>query len=283
MDLLSRFHQKNRYFIIALLYHDIFDYPLSAEDFPKWLPNSKAILKEKPTITFSNGFYMLEGKEHLAAKRKKAEKISIQKLFLAQKAAKILAFLPSIQMVGLTGSLAMKNARAGSDIDMLLITKNQNLWTTRILAYFMLKFFGISVRKAGEREEKNKLCLNMWMDESDLYFNKQNIFTAHEVAQIVPLINKNHSFERLIHINKWIYDYWPNAVAHKRVGKRKVSKSMLSVVEPIAYQLQILYMKNKRSREVVTPTRAFFHPFDWGENVLKELKKRGIPSSTGKN
>jgi hypothetical protein len=122
------------------------------------------------------------------------------------------------------------------------------------------------------------------MDESDLVIKKRNFFTAHEIAQIVPLVNKNKSYESFLYKNKWILEYWPGAVGimgkelrikEKKIGKPFIHNSLffiLRLTEAFAYKLQYLYMRSKMTRETVTPTRAFFHPFDWSkfmEGILK--------------
>ena len=70
---------------------------------------------------------------------------------------------------------ALNNAKKNSDIDLLIITSKNTLWTTRIISFALLKFAGFKLRRAGDKNEKDKLCLNMWLDESDLVLKKRNI------------------------------------------------------------------------------------------------------------
>lgn len=190
-------------------------------------------------------------------------------------------------MIAVTGSLAMENCSEDSDIDLLIITKKNSLWLTRILVYILLNASGQLLRKPRVKNERDALCLNMWLDESDLIWrrNDRNIYTAHEMAQITPLFNKGKTYEKFINQNKWILDYWPNSV--RISSKKQVESSMYghktllhttyyrlqSIVEKFCYWLQKTYMKNKITREVVTPTRALFHPQDWGKIVIKRLIK----------
>ena len=118
----------------------------------------------------------------------------------------------------------------------------------------------------------------MWLDESDLIWSRKerNIFTAHEIAQIVPLVNKKKTYEKFISKNSWLRDYWPNAV---RIRKQKREKSKmnlfslpLKLLEPLAYKSQYLYMKRKMTREIATATRAVFHPVDWTEIVMSRFQ-----------
>ncbi|MBU0572628.1 hypothetical protein KKE18_02985 [Patescibacteria group bacterium] len=210
--------------ISSLIYHDIFDYPLTPLELINWTAGEKIYFKnlENVKISTKNGFLFLSGKEGSTLKRLMRERISKRKIEKAKKAAKILSFLPTIKMIAITGALAMKNVNEESDIDFLVITKKGSLWTTRLLAMALLKIFGVPRRRYGDKRTKDKLCLNIWLDESDLVWsnNSRDIFTSHEISQIIPLINKDQAYERFLSKNIWITDYWPNATS-ARVGKEK--------------------------------------------------------------
>jgi predicted nucleotidyltransferase len=257
----------------SIYYHNIFDYPLNFADLIKWNAGKGFWLTHGETVIYQNGFFTLRGKEGLIYKRSLRERISAHKLEIAKKASKILSFIPGIKMVAVTGSLAMANSSEESDIDLLIITRRGGLWTTRALAYSALWLFGIQMRRPFEKDQKDKLCLNMWMDESDLIWkNPRNVYTAHEIGQILPLVNKNQTYEKFLWKNKWILAYWPNAI---KIGNWKLqignSRGRMSPIEWIAYKIQLIYMRGKVTRETITPTRAIFHPNDWGKVVLSRL------------
>lgn len=266
---------------LSVYYHDLFDYPLTFSDLIKWDVSKTFTSKnEQFSISYQNNFYFLKGREGLIYKRALRERISTKKMEIAKKATKVLSTLPTILMVGVTGSLAMNNSEDESDIDLMVITEKGRLWTTRILAYILLLMFNFSLRSPNDKYQKNKLCLNIWMDESDLVWksSNRNIYTAHEIAQILPLVNKNRSYEKLLYKNIWILKFWPNAVRiRKQLVKRKkhgftvLIPNILFVIEKIAYKMQYLYMKDKITREVITPTRGIFHPQDLGNLVISHL------------
>ncbi len=267
--------------ISSLIYHDIFDYPLAPLELIKWTAGSKVKFKNLENIKIStkNGFLFLNGKEGSTLKRLMRKRISKRKLGKARKAAKILSFLPSIRMVAATGALAMNNANEESDIDFLMITKKGSLWTTRFLAMALLKVFGIPRRKYGERSTKDKLCLNIWLDESDLAWSKssRDIFTSHEISQVIPLVNKEQAYERFLSKNIWIADFWPNATSAKAGKEKKRSKIgergfAMRLVESLMRRAQYWYMKDKITRETITSTRALFHPVDWASLISSKLE-----------
>jgi hypothetical protein len=143
----------------------------------------------------------------------------------------------------------------------------------------LLKVFGIPRRKYGERSTRDKLCLNIWLDESDLAWSKssRDIYTAHEISQVIPLANKEQAYERFLSKNTWIADFWPNATsarAGKEKKRNKIEKRGFAIrfIEPLTRKAQYWYMKDKITRETITPTRALFHPVDWASFISLKLE-----------
>jgi predicted nucleotidyltransferase len=264
--------------ISSLIYHDIFDYPLTPLELIRWTAGKKVKFNDLENLKIStkNGFLFLNGKEGSTLKRLMRKRISKRKLEKAKKAAKILSLLPTVKMIAVTGALAMNNANEESDIDFLTITKKGNLWTTRLLTMVLLKVFGIPRRKYGEKSTKDKLCLNIWLDENDLVWSKKsrNIYTSHEISQIIPLINKDQTYEKFLSKNNWVADYWPNATSAKAgKEKRREKKGVeIKLIESLARRAQYWYMKDKITRETITPTRALFHPVDWASFISLKLE-----------
>lgn len=263
--------------MFSLYYHKLFEYPLTKNELIRWkasnIPGS--FQSNEHTVKLINGYYLLDSMKNSIIKRVMRTKISERKLRIAVRASNILSKIPSIKMVGLTGSLAMMNADENSDIDLMIIVQKDTLWTTRLLVLLNLILFGFKIRRAGEKEEKDMICTNIYLDESDLIWTKRNFFTAHEIAQVVPLANKENVYEKFILNNKWITRYWPNSVEIKkyRNGKKNVKfiGKLQGFFNPICFFLQKLYMRKRITCEYVSMTKALFHPVDWGEIVNSRL------------
>ncbi len=256
----------------SVFYHNIFDYPLNFPELIKWTPHNPPTVKVD--VDCKNGFYFVRNRSGLVYKHLVRERISQKKIKIASNASKIIALVPTVKMVGITGSLAMKNASKGSDIDLIIITKEGKLWLTRIMTYMVLKLMNFKVRKPGKKE-RGELCLNIWLDQSNLKWGskERNFFTAHEILQIIPLVDKDHIYEHFLSENKWALDFWPNAIEIKpKTNSLKYTKQFkFNVLETLAFKFQALYMKGKITRETVGPTRAIFHPNDLSKKILNKL------------
>jgi len=267
--------------LFSLYYHNIFRYPLKKEELEKWTAGKTLWGDlEGAVITTKDGYFFLDARTELIAQRRIREKISQEKRVIAGKAARLLAKIPSVRMVGITGSLAMGAADVHDDIDLMVITAPGTLWSTRALAYLLLNLNRFPVRRFGEKETKDKLCLNIWLDTDNLAWEKtkRNVYSAHEIAQIIPLVNKTGTHERFLAANAWHKKFWPNAVKISR--KQKFKYSNLDIVcnwifnglEFLAYGLQYFYMRKKITKEKVSRHKALFHPHDWSNAVAKFLK-----------
>lgn len=262
MELKSNKQSLTSLEITSQKYHDIFDYKLTKKEAVRWQYKNQRIKISKAWPT------------SLVKDKLQREKYSKNKLVIAKKAANLIAKISTVKFVGITGALAMNNAGKDSDIDLMIVTKVNTLWLTRLLVYLLICIFGIQTRKPKQNIEKDKLCLNMWLDENDLVWGKKdrNIYTAHEIAQVVPLVNKDKTYEKFLYLNKWILNYWPNAVSVPyALSYKPYAANTIKLFEKLAFKIQLWYMSNKITREIVTPTRAIFHPNDWGKVVTSKL------------
>lgn len=271
--------------VISLLYHDLFEYPLTEEDLTKWEAGFLLPLKRNKSgnVLANKGYFFLEGSEGVVDKRLKREEISKRKILIARNIVATISKTPSVKAIGITGSLSMRNSEEGSDIDFIVVTEKGALWITRLLVLLTLDVFGIPRRHAGNKEQKNRVCLNMWMDESDLAWpeNDRNFYTAHELLQIEPIFERGEVFRKIYLSNSWVKKYWPNAYkfqlkrsraeSYKATAINNLAKRILLLVEPLARFFQNLYMNTKITNEVISKSRAIFHPRLLGNTVTRKL------------
>jgi len=84
----------------SLLYHNIFDYPLTFAEMVKWNASVNFVAKIlNVPIEYREGYFFLKGRNGLIYKRVFRSRISDKKMEIAKKASRILSMIPSIKMV----------------------------------------------------------------------------------------------------------------------------------------------------------------------------------------
>ena len=215
---------------------------------------------------------------------------------------KILSFFPQIKLIGLSGSLAMMNADNDDDIDLFIITAKNRLFTGRIIALFWAEvlslrrkaqhrvFESASPRQGGVPKPltqkqvfsltKDKVCLNLFFDESDLVVPefKRSEYVAHEVLQMKPIVNKDNIYERFLKANSWVFKIFPNAqtVLKLKIENLKFNenfklkiKNFGDWVETKLKKFQLNFINRHKTSEIITPTQLWFHPDDFKKKLGK--------------
>ena len=249
---------------ITIAYADIFDFQMCEEEL-RYLCGYRVLPKESVPLSTKR-----------TAIRYRRAAYSHRKWKIAKRVTWWVKALPTIEFVGVTGALAMDNADRHDDIDFFIVTKPSTLWITRLLITFILDLFSLR-RRPGDRAYKDKICLNMFMttDALAVPVKERDLFTAHEVLQVKPLWDRNEAYQAFLNANRWVKKFLPTAWASK--VKRStfiIRHSTLSFFEPMAHTLQLWYMRNRRTTEVVSDSVIRFHPVDAREWIYRELRKR---------
>ncbi len=268
--------------INTLSYFDVFDYPLTFPEIKKYLCCPQEIsdnelydtIQAISVIQEQNGFYYFLGRSQLVEKRTERNERSFQKFAKAKIIGKILSAIPTIQYIGISGSLSMNNASESDDIDLFFVTRKNTLWITRLMVNVLL-FVMRQKRGRMQKNVKDKICPNMFMEVDKMSFKKKKrtIYTAHELVQMKTLFNRNNTHELLMSKNKWLYKLLPNieSIAIREV-KESLSANLLRFLlfpfEKLAYVAQRLYMMRHRRDETISQNSAFFHPFDRQSIIL---------------
>ena len=115
----------------------------------------------------------------------------------------ILAKIPFIRFIGITGSASMGNTTPNDDVDIFIITSKNCLFIGRFFAILFSYIFNV-------RKGKNSVCLNLFFDECNLVIpkHKQTPYVAHEILQMKPVVNKGHVHERFLKANGWVLKYF---------------------------------------------------------------------------
>jgi hypothetical protein len=209
---------SRRAILATLIYADLFDDALTADEIHCYLIGRAvsaaavmALLDNDAELRFdvaqTDGRFHLKGRAQLAQVRRERVAASAELWPVAKRYGARIARLPFVRLVGVTGALAMNNARPDDDIDLFILAQPGRLWLCRLLV--------LAVVKLAAREGY-VLCPNFILSTDHLRLSERNLFTAHEVVQMIPL-DRNHWYRAFIEANDWVADFLPNAFAGQTV------------------------------------------------------------------
>jgi predicted nucleotidyltransferase len=272
----------------TLKYGDLFDCPQTKNEVKKFLIAEiksnvfKKILTSSPEISFDSGYYFLRGREKIIDTKKKREKESLLKIEKTKKLSFWLYKIPSILLFGISGSVAAKNAESSDDIDIFVITNKNTLWATRLLMIIFLKFLGV-YRGKQEKNVKNKFCLNMFLTDESMVFNKnrRNIYTAREICQLIPIFQRENTYSNFLIKNNWVKEYLPNAQSFLEEENKQITTVrqsliglfFMSLLETPARYLQVRKINKNLTNETIAYNFIAFHPRDVMKAVVDEYSK----------
>lgn len=265
----------------TVVYADVFDFPLTLDELHASLISRREVSKSsiekavsRSRVIRTDEHITLPGRTRLIQVRRRNTSYLSEKMRSARSAARLLGWIPTISGIFVTGSLAARNATKNDDIDFLIITKAGWLWTTRLIVAVLSTMLG-KYRTRSTHEVNNKWCFNMWLDETRLAVPEvsQTLYTAHEVVQAVPIVNKDRVHAGFIAANAWVKTVLANTVIPR--GRLRPKTGGINVIERVFFALQRRYMHAAQTTEKVGAHYAFFHPRNTGEMILREFKKRG--------
>lgn len=282
----------------TLIYSDIFDYPLNLSEIHKWLIGKKATprdlekaikkLNQESRIKNYGKYFFLPRTKGSVLKRKKRweqSKIYIRKVYMI---AQIFKIIPWIKLVGISGGLSMENADKKDDIDLILVTSKNRLWISRFLILCLLNLTG-QRRKPNQsiKESAGKICCNILIEEDSLEQKRKDLYTAHEVLQMKPLMVRDGIYSKYLEENNWVFKYLPNWVGERVYGKEykvyrgkthftryTILHTFMDKVENLAKIFQLSIMSPLKGMERIQDGALYFHPNDVREKILQEYKRR---------
>jgi hypothetical protein len=194
-------------------YADVFDYPLRAAEVHRYLHGVSTTLEltaealagsSAPgnALSCCDGYYTLRGREALVEMRRRRAQYARDLWPAALKYGRLIAGLPFVRMVAVTGSLAWDNVERAADIDYLIVTEPDRLWVSR----WLVAALGRLARRDGV-----SLCPNYMVSKRALLLAERNLYGAYELTKMIPIAGLG-MHRRLRRANPWALTYLPNAV-----------------------------------------------------------------------
>lgn len=258
-----------RNILATLAYFDLFSYPLTMDEIYLFLPTKCAVEEfeyacrglviDRHVHKFDK-FYTLRNDYFLIERREKGNFKAAELIATAKKVGDLLIRFPYVRGIAISGSLSKNFADNDSDIDLFIITAKNRLWIARTVMHLFKKLTFLVKRQ-------HYFCMNYYIDEQDLLIHEKNIYTATEIATLIPL-NGDTMFEQFFTANTWTREYLPNK--YLRIASAKpVKDSLLKKITEFIFNNQA---GNALDNLLMRITANRWHK----KMLLKRTNNRGI-------
>lgn len=235
--------------LATLSYFDIFDYPLTQTEIAQFLKttcSSAEFTNDLHMLTIENWvykfdeFYTLQNNYSLIQRRRKGNAKAKAMLKKAETIAAFLSAFPFVKGVAVSGSLSKNFADENSDIDFFIITEKNKLWLARTFMHCFKKI-------AMLQKKEDFYCMNYYIDEEMLRIKEKNIYTATEIATLLPLRGMQ-VFKDFFAENSWSKNFLPNhslRISYLEETKNPFFKKTIELIfrNPVGNLLNSLLMK----------------------------------------
>ncbi|MBU0661485.1 hypothetical protein KKG22_04910 [Patescibacteria group bacterium] len=199
----------------TLVYFDLFSYPLTREELYQYLWEGpklsyaeffKALEQlDDDRIVFSEGYYMLAGKQAHITVRRKRQWFVAKKMKIAKKAAKLYRYIPFVQAVYVCNQIQI-GVDKDSDIDVFIVVKQGRIWITRFLVTMITALRGI---RRSNKKTTDRICLSFYGVDTALNFSairidsSPDIYLAYWLKTLIPIYDPHHVYRRIQLENTW--------------------------------------------------------------------------------
>jgi hypothetical protein len=181
--------------------------------------------------------------------------------------------MKGIKMVGISGTVAAEAAKKNEDIDLLMVTKKDEMWWWRLYLRLYIWWYKIPHRKFGEKEKSNEFCFNLWLDTDNLGIplNKRNLKNASDLVMMKIILDKDNTYQKFLRKNSWVKNYLATGYRERRKtplipleeGGHKMFLLIFikKIINRLLFWGQYVYMWSKVRRKLknIEKGQAFFH------------------------
>lgn len=224
----------------TLKYFHMFRFPLLIEEIHRFLhikttkaellQATREMIQERKLFR-KRDMYALENSDLIFLNRLVGSDVATEKLKEAVTSTKIVSNFPFVRCICISGSLSKGYADENSDIDFFIITAPKRLWICRTILHMFKKatFF---------MNQQHSFCMNYFIDESMLCIEEQNLFTATEVATLIPMYNAAVHKKLLQSNAAWMQNHFPNISEGNPAKSIEKTGRLKNIIERIINNLK---------------------------------------------
>jgi len=197
--------------VLTLAYFSIFRHPLREEELLTYThfyaisrEEGRAAIRsllDQGILESCEGLLCLSGDRHQVPIRMEREARAMQWQPRVRRSIRVLSHLPFLRGLSISGSLSKGTQDPDGDIDFLVLTAPNRLWTARFCASLLLKLL--------PKTQRENFCLNYFLPEDRLSIQDRTLFSATELAFLKPVLN-GELLAAFFELNPWVARFYPN-------------------------------------------------------------------------
>lgn len=188
------------------------------------------ILTREGRVSTKSGFYALAGHENIIDDRLRNYLNGLKREKLISRYLVPAKHIPFVRGIALAGSQAMGQQRPTSDIDLLIITDSNRMWTARTLLSIWFQIFG--VRRHGNKTA-NRFCLNHYLANPREVDAERNLYKAMEYTKLRSVVYPQGIAQFQKANEKWIHQFFPNTSFEYNIENNFVQTGAQNLLEKL--------------------------------------------------
>ncbi len=240
----------------TVVYFDLFDYPLTAEQLFFFLPQNSVSAEEVKRSADSlvtvkrlqkekEFFFLPSRMKEIVDRRDEEERRAQGMLRTARFVSTFIKRFPFVRAIFLTGSLSKNVVDRTGDIDFMIVTAQNRVWICRT----MLTIF----RKIVLLGSKKYFCTNYYVTENGFVHQRRNLYAAIEVVTTKAVWNES-AFDEFQSSNEWTKEFLPNSriepdnqllLSPSRSFFQRVCESVLNLLPLDALDVRLMEMHRR--------------------------------------
>lgn len=283
-------------------YFGIFHYPLTAEEIhrfnsfqskPEKIKTALEKLVKEQKLYHIDNYYLQENDPAWIEERLAGNARAKALLKKSKKYIRIIASFPFVRGIAISGSLSKNYASGDPDIDYFIITAKNRMWIARSFLHFFKKLTFIT-------GHEHYFCMNYLIDTEALHIDYQNLYSAIEMATLLPVYNKSLVLE-FYDKNSWVNTFLPNhpgignfsyMISNRKQFFKGIFERILNVLAPEKFNSWLMNVTDRKWRKKWSNSgyseqeydRAFQteihisknHPMDYEKKVLESLPEKEV-------
>ena len=165
-----------------------------------------------------------------------------------------LRHIPFIVGVYVVNSSAFDGQNRKSDLDLLVVCKNNFMWLGRFLVTFVIHLFGV---RRYKHKVAGRVCLSFFLTDEALDLEKlkkrthEDIYLIYWLIWARPLLHSKN-IRNLLSYNHWVKDYVPHAM-EQSFKKSQQFSLFANILEYIMHYTGIAFLCNALLRSYLKP------------------------------